>query len=214
VADDDRRRGPERWVFDLWSRFYDLPPVQRLTYRPEQDAALARLVDREPAQVLDLGCGTGILAARLRGALPNARVVGCDFSRGMLARAAVRDGMVRWVRGDALRLPFRAACFDAAVSTEAFHWFPDPHQALGELHRVLRPGGALLVSLVNPPVEWLSAAARELSRRAGQPLDWPTRAHMRRRVEAAGFHVEEQVRILRLPATFLLPTVLTVAIRP
>jgi hypothetical protein len=37
---------------------------------------------------------------------------------------------------------------------------------------------------------------------------------MRGRVEAAGFHVAEQVRILRLPATFLLPTVLTVAIRP
>jgi ubiquinone/menaquinone biosynthesis C-methylase UbiE len=214
VADDDPRRGPERSLFDLWSRFYDFPPVQRLTYRPGQDAVLARLVDRRPAQVLDLGCGTGILAVRLRGALPDARVVGCDFSRGMLAHAAARDRAVRWVRGDALRLPFRAACFDAAVSTEAFHWFPDPHAALAELRRVLRPGGALLVSFINPPAEWLSQVAREVSRRVGQPLDWPIRAHMRGRVEAAGFHVAEQVRILRLPATFLLPTVLTVAIRP
>ena len=208
-----RRPGPDRWLFDLWSGFYDLPWVQRLTYRPEQDAVLRRLAALRPDRVLDLGCGTGILATRARDALPAATVVGCDFSRGMLARAAARGPHGRWVQGDALRLPFAAASFDAALSTEAFHWFPDPHAALGELHRVLAPGGTLLVALVNPPAEWLSRAAGEASRLFGEPFEWPTRARMRRRVERAGFRVEAQERILRLPATFVLPTVLTVAAR-
>jgi ubiquinone/menaquinone biosynthesis C-methylase UbiE len=208
-----RRDGPDRRLFDLWSRFYDLPWVQRLTYRPEQDAVLRRLEALRPARVLDLGCGTGILAARVRRSLPGAAVVGCDFSRGMLARAAARDPHASWVQGDALRLPFAAARFEAAFSTEAFHWFPDPAAALAELHRVLAPRGVLLVALVNPPAEWMSRAAGAASRRIGQPLRWPTREAMRRQVERAGFRVEAQERILRLPATFLLPSVLTVATR-
>ena len=61
--------------------------MQRLTDRPEQDAVLSRLAALRPCRVLDLGCGTGILAARARDALPAATVVGCDFSRGMLDRA-------------------------------------------------------------------------------------------------------------------------------
>jgi ubiquinone/menaquinone biosynthesis C-methylase UbiE len=205
--------GPDRRLFDLWSRFYDLPLVQRLTYRPEQDAVLRRLVALAPARVLDVGCGTGILAARVRSTL-RASVVGCDFSRGMLRQAVARDRGCRWVRGDALRLPFADASFDAAFSTEAFHWFPDPDAALGELHRVVAPTGMLFVALVNPPAEWISRASRELSRVFGEPFEWPTRARMRERVERAGFRVAAQERIFRLPAPFLFPSVLTVATRP
>jgi len=207
------RAGPDRWLFDIWSRIYDLPLVQRVTYRPEQDAVLHRLIEMRPRHVLDLGCGTGILASRVRATLSGVEVVGCDFSRGMLGRAAARGHGVRWVQGNALRLPFANASFDAAFSTEAFHWFPDPDRALRELHRVLAPRGLLLVSLVNPPADWLSRAAREASRWVGEPFEWPTRERMRRRVERAGFAVDAQQRILRLPATFVLPTVLTVATR-
>lgn len=203
--------GPDRRIFDIWSRIYDFPLVQRLTYRPEQDAVLRRLAALGLRRVLDLGCGTGILATRARSALAGTPVIGCDFSRGMLARAAARDPRGVWVQGDALRLPFRDASFDAAVSTEAFHWFPDPNAALRELHRVLGPGGHLLLSIVNPPADWLTRAARSASRRVGTPLDWPTRAHMRQRVERAGFAVEAQERVLRLPLPFVLPTILTVA---
>jgi ubiquinone/menaquinone biosynthesis C-methylase UbiE len=209
-----RERGPDRWLFDLWSRVYDAPWVQRLTYRPEQQAVLRRLRAESPRRVLDVGCGTGQLASRIHGALPRCDVVGCDFSRGMLSHAAARAPSLRWVQGDALRLPLLDASFDAAVSTEAFHWFPDPLAALRELHRVLAPGGWLLVALVNPPFEILSRAASATSTWIGEPFDWPTRERMRARVEAAGFRVEAQERILRWPAPFLLPTVLTVARRP
>jgi len=205
--------GPHRGLFDLWSLFYDAPWVQRLTYRPGQDAVVAALRAAPPRRVLDVGCGTGQLAARLRRELPETGVVGCDFSGGMLARARARDRGIAWVQADAQRLPFAAGCFGAVVSTEAFHWFPSQEEALAEFYRVLAPGGRLLVALVNPPLEWLSDASRLGSSLVGEPFRWPTRRAMRRMVEGAGFHVEAQQRILRLPAPFSFPTVLTHAVR-
>jgi ubiquinone/menaquinone biosynthesis C-methylase UbiE len=213
------RTGPARWFFDTWSRVYDIGLVQRLTYRPVHDAVLSAIRARAPRSILDVGCGTGLLTARLRRSLPGARVVGCDFSTGMLRRAAHRDGDgngdgPRWVRADAQRLPFAGGSFDAIVCTEAFHWFPDQDVATREFFRVLGPNGSLLVALVNPPVELVSDAVHRGSQLLGEPLYWPTQAAMRRRVEAAGFRVESQHRIWRIPAGLLLPPVLTVARRP
>jgi ubiquinone/menaquinone biosynthesis C-methylase UbiE len=142
--------GPGRWLFDAWSRFYDLEWVQRAVYRPEQKAVLAALRDERVRLVLDLGCGTGQLAHRLRLTNAHARVVGCDFSAGMLRAARARDRRVAWVQGDALHLPFARAAFDAVVSTQAFHWFPDQAAALQEIARVLRPGGAFVLTAVRP----------------------------------------------------------------
>jgi ubiquinone/menaquinone biosynthesis C-methylase UbiE len=208
------RRGPDRWFFDLWSRFYDAPLVQLLTYRPEHDAALTGLRRVAHGRVLDVGCGTGLLAARIGRELPKAAVVGCDFSRGMLASAAGNAPHATLVQGSALALPFPDLSFDAVVSTEAFHWFPDQDAALREFFRVLVPKGRLFVSLVNPPLEVMSRAGRRLSQLVGEPARWPTRGRMRRCVEEAGFRVESQRVVLRLPATFVLPSVLTIAARP
>jgi len=116
------------------------------------------------------------------------------------------------VRGDALRLPFAAAAFDAVVSTEAFHWFPDQDAALAETARVLRRDGTLLLGFVNPPLAVIGDVFRLGSRLVGAPLAWPTPAALRRRVEAAGFSVTAQRRIFRVPG-FLLPPVLTEARR-
>ena len=206
--------GPSRSLFDAWSTFYDLPLVQRLTYLPVQDAVVSALRPSAPRRVLDVGCGTGLLATRLRNELPAATIAGCDFSHGMLQRARARDAAVGWIRGDAQRLPLRDASVDAIVSTEAFHWFPDKDRALAEFLRVLVPGGRLLVAIVNTPNAAVRTIFQLASRVAGQPFDWPTRADMRALCERAGFRVESQRRVFRIPAGLSLPPVLTIAVRP
>jgi SAM-dependent methyltransferase len=208
------RPGPARWFFDVWSLFYEQPLVQRLTYRPVHDAVVAALRQLAPRRVLDVGCGTGLLATRLRRELPDAGVVGCDFSHGMLVRAHAHAEPVAWVAGDALRLPIRDAAVDVIVSTEAFHWFPDQPRALAEFRRVLVPGGHCVVALVNTPNDAVRSAVRVGSTLLGQPFDWPTRARMRALFATAGFRVLEQRRVFRIPAGLLLPPVLTVAVRP
>src|SRR5689334_14000263 len=199
--------GPSRSLFDVWSTFYDLPLVQRLTYLPVQDAVVSALRSVAPRRVLDVGCGTGLLATRLRTELPAATIAGCDFSHGMLERARDRDAAVGWIRGDAQRLPLRDASVDAIVSTEAFHWFPDKPRALAEIFRALVPGGRLLVAIVNTPNAAVRTIFQLASQAAGQPFDWPTRADMRALCESAGFRVESQRRVFRIPAGFSLPPV-------
>jgi ubiquinone/menaquinone biosynthesis C-methylase UbiE len=208
------RGGPARWFFDAWSRVYDLQWVQRLTYRPVHDVVVATIRERAPRDLLDVGCGTGLLAARLRGLLPRTRVVGCDFSAGMLQQAARRDRRCLWVQADAQQLPFGNDSFDAIVCTEAFHWFPDQGTAAREFFRVLVPGGVALIALVNPSFELLSDAVHRAARLLGEPFYWPTQAAMRRQVEAAGLRVATQRRISRIPGALLFPGVLTVAHRP
>ena len=208
------RRGPSRGFFDVWSRVYEQPLVQWLTYRPVHDAVVRALRPLHPRRALDVGCGTGLLTTRLARELAGTSVVGCDFSSGMLDQARAHPERVAWVRGDALRLPFRDASVDAIVSTEAFHWFPDQRRALAEFFRILVPGGHLLVAIVNTPNRNVRTMFRVASSAVGQPLDWPTQAEMRALVESAGFRVDSQRRLYRLPAGLLLPPVLTTAVRP
>lgn len=206
--------GPSRGFFDAWSRVYDFSLVQRATYRPVHDAVLEALGAEACGRVLDVGCGTGRLAARLSETPSVRAVVGLDFSAGMLEQAHGRLGSsgTGLVRGDATRLPFADAAFDAAVSTEAFHWFPDQDAALAEIRRVLRPGGRLLLALVSPPFEFIADAFEVGMRMVGQPLWWTTPSRLAAQVARAGFRVERQRRVFRIPG-FLLPPALTIARR-
>lgn len=205
-------RGPSRVLFDLWSQTYDNPVVQAVTYRPVQDAVVAALGPGSAGRVVDVGCGTGMLAARLAGR--GWQVVGCDYSRGMLEAAARRSRRPGWVEADATRLPLAPASADALVCTESFHWYPDQGAALREFARVLRPGGRAYVALVNPSSAAISDWTHRWSRRFGQPFRWPTTAAMRAMVAASGLRVVAQRRVRRLPAGPLLPPVLTVAEKP
>ena len=206
-------RGPHRRFFDLWSRVYDAPGVQRLTYRPVQDAVVRALRADPPVRILDVGCGTGRLALQLSREFPRSRLTGCDFSLGMLRHAHAQSRALALAQGDAQRLPFADACFDAVVSTDAFHFFPDPEAALAGFHRVLAARGRLLIAFVNPSFETLSRASRAVSLWLGEALLWPTPAVLRRQVEAAGFEVASQRRIFRLPGPVMFPPVLTEAVR-
>jgi len=116
------------------------------------------------ASALDACCGTGDLALELaRRVGPEGRIVGCDFSAPMLElarRKAAEEGL-EWVRfelADALDLPYEDASFDAVTVGFGVRNFADLERGLGELARVLRPGGRLVILEITqprrPPLRW------------------------------------------------------------
>ena len=110
----------------------------KLSIRPEL------LPGGAATRVIDVGCGDGrhIVEAARRGCL----AVGLDYDAHELRGARMRIGAHRvdLVVGDASRLPFRDAAFDAAICTETLEHLPDDAGAIGEIARLLRPGGRLL----------------------------------------------------------------------
>ena len=115
-----------------------------------------------PGRVLEVGCGPGELAARIRDEL-GADVVAVDVSPRMVELARRRDLDARV--GDVQELPFAAGTFDCAVAAWMLYHVPDPERALGELARVLGPGGRL-VAVTNAPDH-----LRELRALLGLPTD-------------------------------------------
>ena len=98
--------------------------------------------------VLDVACGTGALAvAAAERAAPGGQVVGLDANPEMLAVARRKPVDVRWIEARAEALPFADASFDAVVSQFGLMFFEDPARALGEMRRVLRPGGRMAVAV-------------------------------------------------------------------
>ena len=97
--------------------------------------------------VLDVACGTGVVAAAAAEQVgPSGAVTGVDSNPGMIAVAARTRG-VRWAQADAARLPFPDGGFDRVLCQAGLQFVPDRLGALREMRRVLRPGGrvALLV---------------------------------------------------------------------
>jgi len=97
-----------------------------------------------PSRVLDLATGSGDLAAALRKACPSAQVIAADFCLPMLGEAR-RKQVPCLVQADGLALPFRDAVFDAVTVAFGLRNMASWETALAEMHRVLSPGGLLVV---------------------------------------------------------------------
>ena len=97
-----------------------------------------------PSRILDLATGSGDLAIALQKACPSAQVIGADFCLPMLEEARKKQ-VPRLVQADGLALPFRRATFDAVTVAFGLRNMASWEKALSEMHRVLRPGGLLVV---------------------------------------------------------------------
>jgi len=101
----------------------------------------------ESERVLDLACGTGALEQRMARQSPAVGVIGVDVSFEMLRQAASKFAAqeAHWCQAESSRLPFRDAAFDLVVCANSFHYFRRPSRVLAEVHRLLRPGGTLIL---------------------------------------------------------------------
>lgn len=102
--------------------------------------------------VLDVACGTGVLAREAAQRVgPHGSVVGVDINGGMLAVAKQKSPQnITWKVAPAGSLPFESASFDRVVSQFGLMFFEDQIEAIREMHRVLRPGGKMAVAVWGP----------------------------------------------------------------
>jgi len=151
-------------------------------------------------RVLELGCGAGTYVRLLaKRAHP---VVGLDYSLPSLGRAVAADPSQagRYVGGDAARLPFQDRSFQAVTCIGVFQALDHPETALGEIARILEPGGVAVVETLNP---WDPLAGfRRLStfvRREPTRLRYASPRTIERIMVSGGLHPVRRLGILLPP---------------
>jgi ubiquinone/menaquinone biosynthesis C-methylase UbiE len=121
---------------DVWTRRAILDRLGPLPARPV---------------VIDAGCSSGYLLADLRARLPQAKLIGVDLVASGLRKAHIHVPDALLLQADVCALPLTDECVDAVVSANLLEHVPDDKQALGEIFRMLRPGGrAAIVVPVDP----------------------------------------------------------------
>jgi SAM-dependent methyltransferase len=176
------------------------------TYRDWRRSGLGRITDAleerlicellgpvHGLRVLDVGCGDGALAVTL--AKRGAHVTGADVDPHMLAaaqeRARLAQSPVMLVGTDAHALPFKTGACDAIVAITVLCFAPDAAQLIGEMARVLRPGGRMIIGELGRYSVW--AAKRRISARFGsspwRSAVFRSAAELKRLVGGAGLDV-------------------------
>ncbi len=122
-------------------------------------ATVRAIAPRPREAVLDLAAGTGTSSAAI--AKSGAFVTALDFSAGMIAVGRERHPDIEFVQADATTLPFDDETFDAVTISFGLRNITDPHAALAEMYRVLKPGGRLVIcEFTTPPVPVIRATYR------------------------------------------------------
>ncbi|MEJ2121817.1 MAG: methyltransferase domain-containing protein [Alphaproteobacteria bacterium] len=177
---------------------YQVPSV----FEPMGRMFLERFPLTPGERVLDVACGTGIVARLAAPKLGSeGRVVGIDMSAAMIAVAgeqpAPEGAPIEWREGDAAALPFDDASFDAVLCQQGLQFMPDKPAVIAEMHRVLAAGGRLGLCLWRSAEHspYLSAATEALTPHVGAqsaerllaPVSFGDETEIRSLIEGAGF---------------------------
>ena len=193
-------------MFDEVASAYDktndlLSLYQSRLWRRSLKAAVA---PKSGERILDIAAGTGTSSMALR--VPGAEVVAADFSQGMIAEGKKRYPDLEFVFADAMKLPFKKPEFHAVTMSFGLRNVQDHKVALGEFHRVLLPGGRLVIcefsrvrGLFGTLYRWylrnvLPIVARLLSKNpeaysylADSIEAWPSQDELAQNIRDAGF---------------------------
>lgn len=166
-----------------WRRYLEVSAAHTLTM----------LAPHEGEDILDAGCGTGLLLGRIAGRAPGARLSGVDLTREMIRQAHTHMGYEgRLAVADLGALPFPDAVFDAVIVSSVLHYLPDAGPALAEAARVLKTHGRLVITAWDGGALRMRALALWLSRRGGAPVHLCRPEALVTQCEAAGFEFRRQ----------------------
>ena len=134
-----------REYYDRFSKGYDRRRDKG--YHSLLDELESEIVKRHitAGLILDAGCGTGLISARLKSFSP--RILGADLSFGMIRQAASRGQTV--LQAELGALPFKDEVFDGVFSFKVLAHIPDLRRTLEELKRVVKPSGTLVLEFYN-----------------------------------------------------------------
>jgi ubiquinone/menaquinone biosynthesis C-methylase UbiE len=157
------KRGKGR-LFDEWPEEYDrwfTAPIGALIKKYEGELILDLLRPRRGEIILDAGCGTGVFTPDILRF--GAHVIGLDISLPMLIRAGQKGKgyHFRMVLADMSNLPFLENSFDRTVSVTALEFVEDAKSAVGELFRVTKRGGCIVVATLNSLSPWATRRKAE-----------------------------------------------------
>jgi len=213
-------RSAARAHFDKWALGYDRSRLNELIFYPTVRVCLEEIARWQAGRAgavfdfLDVGCGTGTLASLVAQQDAARRVVGLDFSPVMIERlhekiaAGPQPAKLEAVEGDAEHLPFEPESFDVVTCCNSFHHYPHQAAVVAGFHRVLRPGGTLILAdgfrdnvigwiVYDVAVAWVEGDVHHAS--------WSA---MQRMIKAAGFATLRQRKM-----NVLAPVLVNVAVR-
>ena len=168
--------------------------------------ATVKAINPQPGEkILDIAAGTGTSAKAI--AKSGAEVIALDFSPGMVAQGRKRHPELTFVEGDAEALPFPPSSFDAVTISFGLRNVNNPQLALGEMYRVLKPGGRVVIcefshppralvagsyhaylKYIMPAVATITSSHRDAYRYLMESIeDWPDQAVLSQWLRAAGF---------------------------
>ncbi len=207
-----KRKELEKIWFQVPPNYYERGIARNLfqkLWHTRKWMVIKKMMDGNPGKVLDIGCASGWMTAKIARTLAKTEVTGLDVSEKMIKYAKTKHRKIIFICADAHQLPFRNKSFDLIICSETLEHVIDPLAVLLEIKRCLSPGGQVIISLDSGSglfnlvwFFWLKTKGKVWQ---GAHLHSFNRKKLRRLFKKAAFQIEEeQVSHLGMSVAFKL----------